>query len=247
MKNLFKIALTMLAVIAIGTSCNQNNTKPTYSTFVTAVEGSWDIPYYIVFDDGTTAAVENYKIWTPSFTEDWKELRYIIYYTETELTQSGYDKVINLTAYQPISMSKLTNATVEDFTKKDGLDEFTSTLDIQEAYFSPARNFLTMSVLIPYSDSSIKHNVKIVRNTNDYGPFKEYHNANDNYLWLEAYHDNNDDSDSYQAMTYLSLKIKEDELGIGKVENNYKGIKIIYNSYEKNKADIYQLDFHPNN
>ena len=75
----------MLAVIAIGTSCNENNTKPTYSTFVTAVEGSWDIPYYIVFDDGTTAAVENYKIWTPSFTEDWKELRYIIYYTEVGL------------------------------------------------------------------------------------------------------------------------------------------------------------------
>lgn len=236
----------MLAVVAISASCNTNNTKPTYSTFVTAVEGSWDVPYYIVFDDGTTAAVENYKIWTPSFTEEWKELRYIIYYTETELKQTGYDKVINLTAYQPISVSKLTNATLEDFTKKDGLDEYTATMDIQEAYFSPARNYLTMSVLIPYSDSSIKHNVKIVRNNNDYGPFKESY-VSDNYLWLEAYHDSNDDSDGYQAATYLSLKINEDELGIGKVETNYKGIKILYNSYNKNKVDIYQLDFNPSN
>ena len=70
MKHLLKIALTMIAAITIGTSCNTNNTKPTYSTFLTVVEGdSWDIPYYLVFDDGVTATVENYKDWTPSFTD----------------------------------------------------------------------------------------------------------------------------------------------------------------------------------
>lgn len=242
MKNLFKIALTMLAVVVIGTSCNENNTKPTYSTFVTVVEGSWDIPYYIVFDDGTTAVVENRKDWTPSFTEVWKELRYIIYYTETDLQEPGYDKVINITAYQPMSISSVTNTTPEDFTKEDGLQTYNAKIDILEAYFSPARNFLTMSLLIPYSDSSIKHDVKIVRNITDNGPYKEHYHSDD-YLWLEAYHDNNDDSDNSQIATYLSLKIDEGALGIGKLQTFYKGIKIIHNSYDEDTIKVFTFDF----
>ena len=116
MKHLLKIALMMIAAITFGTSCNENNTKTTYSTFLTVVEGSWDIPYYLVFDDGVTATVENYKDWTPSFTDEWKELRYIVYYTETDLVEPGYDKVVNITAYQPVSVSRLSNVTEEDFT-----------------------------------------------------------------------------------------------------------------------------------
>ena len=150
MKHLLKIALTMIAAITIGTSCNENNTTPTYSTFLTVVEGSWDIPYYLVFDDGTTAAVENHKDWTPSFTEDWKELRYIVYYTETDLVEPGYDKVVNITAYQPVAVSKLENVTDENFTGDKGLQKYTAKLDISEAFFSPARNYITMSMLIPY-------------------------------------------------------------------------------------------------
>lgn len=242
MKNLFKIALTMLAVVVIGTSCNENNTKTTYSTFVTVVEGSWDIPYYIVFDDGSTAVVENRKDWTPSFTEEWTELRYIIYYTETDLVEPGYDKVINISAYQPVSTGKVENVTDEDFTGEDGLQEYKAKLDISEAFFSPARNYLTMSMIIPYSDASIKHSVKVVRNISGNSEFKE-HYVNDDYLWLEAYHDDNEDSDAGQAATYLSLKIDEAELGIGKLQTFYHGIKIIYNSYEEDKVKIFTFDF----
>lgn len=235
----------MLAIIVIGTSCNTNNTKPTYSTFVTVVEGSWDIPYYIVFDDGVTAVVENYKDWTPSFSEEWQELRYIIYYTETDKQEPGYDKVINIAAYQPISVTKLTNVTDEDFTKEDGLSGFDAELDIEEAYFSPARGYLTMSLLIPFGDSSIKHTVKVVRNIGENSPYKDKY-VNDNYLWLEAYHDKNDDSDSAQAATFLCMKIDEQALGINKVETAYKGIKVIYKSYDSKDTKVYQLDFHNN-
>ncbi len=244
MKNLFRIALTMLAVIVIGTSCNENNTKPTFSTFVTVVEGSWDIPYYLVFDDGVTAVVENYKDWTPSFSDEWKELRYIVYYTETDLQKPGYDKVVNIAAYQPISITKLTNATDEDFTKEDGLKKFTASLDIQDAYYSPARNYITMSLIIPYSDPSVRHEVKVVRNIGQNSPFKENYIDDDGYLWLEAYHNSNDDDEGLQAVTYLSLKVDEQSMGIDKLDTSYRGIKIVYNSYEGEKVNIYQLDFH---
>ena len=190
MKNLLKIALTMLAAVTIGTSCNKNELKPTYSTFVTVVEGSWDIPYYIVFDDGSTAVVENRKDWTPSFTEEWKELRYIIYYTETDLQEPGYDKVVNIVAYQPVAINKLVNVTDADFTGDNALQKFTAKLDIGEAFFSPARNYLTLSVLIPYSDPGIKHTVKLVRHIGENSPYKDYY-MHDDYLWLEAYHNNN--------------------------------------------------------
>ncbi len=243
MKNLLKIALTMLAAVTIGTSCNENNLKPTYSTFVTVVEGSWDIPYYLVFDDGVTAAVENYKDWTPSFTDEWKELRYIVYYTETELVQSGYDKVVNIVAYQPVAISNLENVTDENFTGDNGLQNYKASMEISDGYFSPARNYFTMSILIPFSDASAKHTVKLVRNLSQNSIYKEYY-LQDDYLWLEAYHDaGTDTAGASQAGTYLSVKINEQNLGIPKLETSYKGIKIIYKSYETEKAKIYTHDF----
>ena len=236
----------MLAAITVATSCDSTDTKPTYSTFVTVVEGSWDVPYYVVFDDGVTAYVENYKVWTPSFTDEWRELRYIIYFTETELTQPGYDKVINLSAYQPISVTKLTNATSEDFTKKDGLNQFSATMDIQDAYYTPARNYITMSVLIPFNDPSVRHEVKVVLNSTENGPYKQMY-EDDDYLWLEAYHNDKEDSDSdsEQAATYLSLKVNEQELGIENLQTSYRGIKVLYKSHANNgNLSIYELDFH---
>lgn len=243
MKHLLKIALMMIAAITFGTSCNENNTKTTYSTFLTVVEGSWDIPYYLVFDDGTTATVENYKDWTPSFSEEWKELRYIVYYTETDLVEPGYDKVVNVTAYQPVSVSRLINVTEEDFTKEDGLRDYTADLDIIDAYFSPARNFMTLSVTIPFSDTSAKHTVKLVRNLSKDSKYKE-HYVQDDYLWLEAYHDAGDDGAVLQASTHLCVKIDEKELGIGKLQTFYKGIKIIYPSYQNDSAvKVFTLEF----
>ena len=242
MKHLLKIALTMIAAITIGTSCNENNTKTTYSTFLTVVEGSWDIPYYLVFDDGTTAAVENFKDWTPSFSDEWKELRYIVYYTETDLVEPGYDKVVNVVAYQPVSVSKLENVTEEDFTKEDGLKDYTAKLDIIEGYFSPARNFMTMSITIPFSDASSKHTVKLVRNLSENSIYKDYY-VKDDYLWLEAYHNAGNDDDVLQASTHLCIKINEEELGIGNLHTFYKGIKIIYPSYNNNDVKVYNLDF----
>ena len=243
MKHLLKIALTMIAAITISTSCNTNNTKPTYSTFLTVVEGSWDIPYYLVFDDGVTATVENYKDWTPSFTDEWKELRYIVYYTETDLVEPGYDKVVNVVAYQPVSVSRLENVTEEDFTKEDGLKDYTAKLDIHEGYFSPARNFMTMSVTIPFSDASSKHTVKVVRNLCENSAYKDYY-VQDDYLWLEAYHDAGEDDAVIQASTHLCIKIDEEELGIGNLETFYKGIKIIYPSYQNNgEVKVFAIDF----
>ena len=243
MKHLLKIALMMIAAITFGTSCNENRTKTTYSTFLTVVEGSWDIPYYLVFDDGTTATVENHKDWTPSFTEEWKELRYIVYYTETDLVEPGYDKVVNVVAYQPVSVSRLKNVTEEDFTGKDGLQEYTSELDILDGYFSPARNFMTLSITIPFSDTSIKHTVKLVRNLSQNSKYKE-HYVQDDYLWLEAYHNANDDDRVLQASTHLCIKIDEEELGIGNLHTFYKGIKIIYPSYQNNgEVKVFTLEF----
>lgn len=245
MKNLFKIALTMIAAITIGTSCNENNTKPTYSTFLTVVEGSWDVPYFLVFDDGTTAAVENFKDWTPSFTEEWKELRYIVYYTETELQQPGYDKVVNVAAYQPVAVGKLENVYDKDFTGDNGLQKYTAYLDISDAYFSPARNYITMSLLIPFSDASMKHTVKLVRNMSDNSKYKDLY-LQDDYLWLEAYHDAGTDSDGIQGATYLSVKVNEPDLGIGKLETFYKGIKILHTSYNDGKPKVFTLNFKDN-
>ena len=232
----------MMAAITIGTSCNENNTKTTYSTFLTVVEGSWDIPYYLVFDDGTTAAVENYKDWTPSFSEEWKELRYIVWFTETDLVEPGYDKVVNVAAYQPVSVNKLENVTDDDFKGKDSLEDYTARLDFIEGYFSPARNFMTLSVAIPFSDPSLKHTVKIVRNIGENSIYKD-HYVKDDYLWLEAYHDAGDDSELTQASTYLCIKVNEDELGIGNLKTFYKGIKIIYHSFETDAVKVFTIDF----
>ena len=243
MKKLFNIVLTMLAAITIGTSCESTTGETTYTAFITVIEGSWDTPYYVMFDDGQTAYVENYKEWTPAFSDKLKELRYIAYYTESGALKQGYDKTINITAYQPVSMDNVQNVTDKDFEGENGLQTFKGRFDITDAYFSQASGFLTLSLLVPMSDSTLKHQVKVVRNLSANNPYKEHHQTDDGYLWLEAYYYMGEDSDSYQAATYMCYKVNEAALGINTLTSSYKGIKIVLDSYDQSQVTVYTLDF----
>ena len=243
MKKLFTIVLTMLAAITVGTSCKGSSADITYSAFVTVIEGTWDIPYYVMFEDGKTAYVENYKEWTPAFSDKWKELRYIVYYTESGAAKQGYDKTINITAYQPVSMDHVQNVTDTDFTGENGLQTFNGSFDIIEAYFSQPSGFLTLSLLVPMSDTALKHQVKVVRNLSENNPYKEYYESGDDYLWLEAYYYMGEDSDSYQATSYMCYKVNEESLGVDTLTSSYRGIKIVLNSYDQADVIVYTLDF----
>ena len=99
-----------------------------------------------------------------------------------------------------------------------------------------------MSVTIPFSDASTKHTVKLVRNLSENSIYKDYY-VQDDYLWLEAYHDAGDDGAVHQASTHFCVKIDEKELGIGKLQTFYKGIKIIYPSYQNDDVKVYTLEF----
>ncbi|MBR7102855.1 MAG: NigD-like N-terminal domain-containing protein, partial [Tidjanibacter sp.] len=99
MKNLFNIALTLFAAIALGTSCGVNEEiTPVSQNFGTLIEtpaGS-KTPYYVLFDDGKSAYVTNTSKWNPTFGPNVSELRYLFSYEITNEQAIGYDYEITI-------------------------------------------------------------------------------------------------------------------------------------------------------
>ena len=75
------------------------------------------------------------------------------------------------------------------------------------------------------------------------GMFQNLYN-NDGYLYLELYHDNDDDGDTNVFSGYACWKIRSN---LGVDINNYKGIKILYWNYKSKTADVCTIEALKNN
>ena len=82
------------------------------------------------------------------------------------------------------------------------------------------------------------------------GEYKVYNAGNegykamykdDGYLWLELYHHDGGDSESFLRGAYASYKIDERSLGV--TMTDYKGLKIISKGIDSNEPHIFTLDF----
>lgn len=243
MKKLIKLMFAALAVITLITACDKSEPQTVYTSIGTVIDGSFDVPYYVLFDDGKKAFVNNTTVWTPTFANGDPELRMLISYTMDESTAApvGYDLRINLSQMVTISKSNLERVSEADFTGDKGLQKYDAEIRVEEGYYSPYSNYITLMVVYSAHYIDSKHTVRLVYNPTEAGQFKSKY-QDDGYLWLELYHDNGDDMDTSLIGVYSTYKINTNALGIGSL-NNYKGVKIISQSIGNGEPHIYTLDF----
>lgn len=248
MKGLLKIAMILMAVLTLTTACDKSESKPVYTSIVTIVDGTSSIPYYIVFDDGTTGYVSNSSVWTPTFPTGKDELRFMASYTKDDDTVPGFDLKVTLSQVISITTEDLEVVGESAFSGATGLDTFDAGIRVTEAYFTPYRDFFTIMVTFAGYSTEAKHTIRLVRNTSSLGKFKsEYGDIDDGYLWLELYHDDDDDGSEYLASAWASFKINEVDPAIGPM-TKYKGIKVISSDLNNPKiSNVFTLDFAANN
>lgn len=238
MKKLFSIVMIMASVLALTTSCNKKNSEPMYVSIATLVEagGLTGGGIYVEFDSGKTAYVTNASDLqiNPAFDN---EVRAMIYYTinEAESTNTGYDMVITLNMVYGVITDYVRFIDDHDI---GNIGDYTAGIDIREGYF--ANDWITLDMAFPYSSPSKKHNVYLVYNNrpDHSGMFQNIY-SEDGYLYLELYHDNDNDGDSNEFSGYACWKIRSN-LGVN-IED-YKGIKILYWDYKNDAADVCTLE-----
>lgn len=243
MKKLFSIVMIMASVVMLTTSCNKKDSDPMYVSIATIVEGGGLLGsrIYVEFDNGKTAYVTNANDLqvNPPFDN---EVRAMIYYTinEAESTDTGYDMVITLNMVYGVITDYVRFIDDHDI---GNIADYTAGIGIDEGYY--ANDWITLDISFPYSSTSKEHNVYMVYNTRaeHAGMFQNLYN-NDGYLYLELYHDNDNDGDTNVFSGYACWKIRSN---LGVDINNYKGIKILYWNYKSKAADVCTIEALKNN
>lgn len=245
MKNLIKIAMTLLAGVMLSTSCGVNGEdSDVYTTMATVVESVYSSsPYYIVFDDGKTAAVENHNKWNPTFPENVSELRYIISYEILDTKVTGFDNYIRIVSATHVTSRLLEFVTADDFTGDKGLQNYTAPAKIDVLMLSDALNYITLMVYYQGENSYTVPNLRLVCNQAETSPYKDLYVENDGYLYLELYYDNSNNKGTMELGTFVSYKTSN----VKGIINNYKGVKIISISPNNNLPEVFTHTFHAEN
>ncbi len=237
MKKLFTIAMISVAALFAGTSCNTKSTEKIYTSLVSLVEGSWSTGnFYVVFDNGETAYVTNATNLTFKPTID-NEARAIIYYSIEEQTATGFDRVITISAVYGVSVDPVRD--IYDHELGD-LDKYAAKIDVVEGYY--ARNYVNLQIRFSWGNTNnSEHSIALVHNSKEghEGAFETLY-EDDGYLYLELLHNSNNDPEMYEYNTYVSYKIKPEQINVSL--EDYAGVKILYKSLEGN-SQIYKIDF----
>jgi len=233
MKNFFYYVLTLFAAITLSTSCGVNEEEnPVLQSFATITEtpaGS-RVPYAVTFDDGKTAFVNNANQWNPTFGPNVRELRFLVTYEITNQQSVGYDYEITIIGVKECmpTQSYLRVVTAENFTGVDGLQNYDDGASVDACFLSNHNDWLTLSVTynVDQFKMTTAPDMVLVQNSNpESSPFKSLY-KDDNYFYLELYHNDSQYTGNSQYATNLSCKFTV-QGGIKSLMQNYKGIKIL--------------------
>ena len=242
MKKLFYAAVALLSTIAINTSCNiqGEETPTTYQSFGSVIEerAGAPAPYFVKFDDGKTAFVTNFNQWSPSFKANTSELRYLINYEITNETSAGYDMEIRMLGGKECMptqyyLPNFTDANID-------LEKYDNGASVAHCFVSPATNWLTLTVTYNTSAEFITKPPKLVlvQNTPDKSPYKDKY-EDDNYFYVELYHDDSEYVGTQQYQTHLGCKLPN----VTDLINKYSGIKVIAIGHTTNRPDVFTFNF----
>lgn len=256
MKNIIKILFMAFAAAFMSVSClnidrfkGNDPSTAEYAEIVTIVDGSYDVPYYVAFDNGQKAYVtENTaakSITFPSQPEQLRgEVRKLIFYNREDEVHEGYDYSIRIVGMQDISTSLLKN--IDDKEIADQIPTHTATIKVQAATFSRSMNYITLQMYILRSDQdNFQHSILLTHNKDRQGMFKDTYASTtdvDSYLWVELYHDSDTDYEYRMEENYTTYKIDTEYLGVNDI-SQYRGIKILYKDLDTKQTKVYTINF----
>lgn len=250
-----KIILFAFFAVAMSVSClntaQWEQQQPDAAGIVTIVDGSYNAPYYVEFDNGSKASVHSNRasatITFPTTPEVLKgEVRkYIEYYDDGEPLE-GFDKSITIAAMASIPTDVVKSLKDEEVAKI--INTYDDPMSITVAGYAANRDYVTLVLLFYNSSSSnYNHNFFLAYNPDRTGMYKEVYDAlkpdAEAYLWLELYHDANQDTTMTELdETYFSVKLDPKVTGVSN-HASYKGIKIIYKNVETKLNEVYTIEF----
>lgn len=249
-KNLF-CTLTVAIAAFMSVSCLNTSGVTTqqgdHIDVATIVDGSYNTPYYVEFDNGETASVASNRVGSsitfPSKPEIMKgEVRKIVEYYLDGTPLEGFDKSITIT--------NLYNIPTDVIKLLDNVDavEFDDPMNISAVGYAKKRNYLTLELLLYNSnDANYNHDFFLAYNPTRKGVYEDMYGSAEGiakyYLWFELYHDAGVDTTMTDlSQTFLSVKLDPEVIGTDDL-SNYKGIKIIYRDLDTRTPKIYTLDF----
>ena len=244
MKNLFNIALTLFATIALGTSCGVNEeAEPVYQSFGTLIEtpaGS-KAPYYIIFDDGKTAYVTNTNQWAPTFGANVSELRYLISYEIANEQAIGYDYEVVVLSVKECMPTQYYLPSFADLSIDPTV--YNAGASVEACYLSNANDYMTLMVMYNVDRISMTSAPKLVlvQNTPENSPYKDLY-EDDNYFYLELYHNDEGYAGNTQYSTNLSCKITIPG-GLKQMMSSYSGVKIISLDHNHMQPTVKKFNF----
>ena len=241
MKKLFNIALTLCAATILGTSCGINSGEDTvmlqgFGSIMENYAGA-STPYYILFDDGKTAFVTNTNQWTPTFKNGISELRYLLNYEVVNENAVGFDYEIKIMGGKECMPTQYYLPTYTE-----DLQSYTGGARVDYCFISPATNFLTLSVTynIATEYTTKPPKMKLVQNTPENSPYKDLY-EDDNYFYVELYHDDTEYKGTYEYQTNLGCKLTMPN--IQQIMNTYSGIKVLAVNHTTTRPQVYKFNF----
>lgn len=248
MKNIIKISFLTLTAAILSISCldtskyeGNDPASADGAEYVTIVDGGYETPYYVIFDNGQTAYVSENKvaqsITFPSSGPMKGEVRKLIYFNYENNKREGYDYSIRIVGMGDIYTSLLKDISDEELSK--AIPSHTASLSLAATALSKKCNYITLRIYFLRSEEDhFKHSFILAHNKERLGMFKDAYGTStdaDSYIWLELYHDNDTDYEIVSDEAYASYKIDTEYLGLNDL-NQYKGVKILYKDMETNGA-----------
>ena len=243
MKKLINIALTLCAAVVMGTSCGINEEGTvTYQGFGSIMENvaGASTPYYILLDDGKTAFVTNTNQWTPTFKPNTSELRYLLNYEIVNEKATGFDYEIRILGGKECMPTQYYLPSFAD--SNIDVETYSGAAGVEYCFLSPATNWLTLTVNYNTTEGMMTKPPKLalVQNTPENSPYKDLY-ADDNYFYVELYHDDSEYKGTTIYQTHLGCKFMMPN--VSQLMSTYSGIKIIGVDPTSYRPQVYTFNF----
>jgi hypothetical protein len=209
--------------------------------------GDESLGAYVVFENGQLGVITEgadllNKIPDSAYFPDKAtgEARAWIYYTAELINDLVFDGKVELEALYPIEI-QLADMRLPADVDKDYKDDIT----VSTSNINYTRNrYVNLQLFYKSADPSFdpEHKFKLVYNADRTGFFAEsYPKSDDGYLYLELYHDANDDTKKVEYSIYHCYKLTTTDANVDIDIEDYKGIKILYKSLSDNNLTVFPV------
>lgn len=230
MKRIIVMLVAVCAVAVAATACLNSSDDFVGSEYalVSVVDGDASTGEYLIFDDGRRVSIASGIQFVEGIpaskyypSKETGEARAEISYRTNKTTAIGFDKTINITALSAIDIKRVDDGLPTD------IDTYDANVSAIYGVSYAREKYLNIFMEFDCSGQNAlaRHLFKLVYNPEKTGFYSTAY-TNDNYLYLELYHDDDNDTVAYRGGKYVSFYITDELLSLD--ISSFRGIKILY-------------------